>query len=389
MIRVGFIIFASEGWIGGTNYFKNLLYAISVLKDRKIQPVLIFGKKVEEKNIEPFRPYGEVIKTSLLDKGSLPWIIHSLSRRIFSRSFLFNRFLKRNKISILSHSGIVSTNNSFKTINWTGDFQHIHLPQMFSFLERKMRDIVFYQYAKNSDIVVLSSEDAFNDYKKLYPKYVDKVRILRFVSQPNEKIYGMNNIEDIEKRYNFKGKFFYLPNQLWKHKNHLVVLKAINILNRKNKNILVICTGYMQDYRNKNHQAEILNYVKKNNLQSNVKFLGLIDFIDVLALMRHSIAIINPSLFEGWSSTVEEAKSIGKSMILSNLNVHLEQNPPNSIYFNPYDAKELADILETKWNQSEGGPDLNLESEARMNLEERTRKFGETYQNIVLEVLKK
>jgi glycosyltransferase involved in cell wall biosynthesis len=389
MIRVGFIIFASEGWMGGTNYFKNLLYAVSALKDKKIQPVLIFGKKTDEKNIAPFRLSGEVIKTSLLDKGSFSWIIHNFSRRIFSRSFFLNNLLKRNNISVISHSWIVSGGKSLKTINWIGDFQHIHLPQMFSYLERKMRDWSFYQCAKNSDVVVLSSEDSFNDYKKLYPKYVEKVRMLKFVSQPDEKIYKIDDIREIEKRYGFRGKFFYLPNQLWKHKNHIVVLRAVNILKKGGKEIFVLCSGYAGDYRNRNYYVEILKYVKENNLENNIKFLGLIDYINVLALMRHCVSIINPSLFEGWSSTVEEAKSVGKNMILSDLNVHREQNPPNSIYFDPNDEKELAEKLWKKWEENKGGPDFELENEARMKLEERTRKFGETYQNIVLESIKK
>lgn len=44
-------------------------------------------------------------------------------------------------------------------------------------------------------------------------------------------------------------------------------------------------------------------------------------------LMKHAIAIINPSLFEGGSTTVEEAKSLLKVIILSGIPVHREQNP--------------------------------------------------------------
>lgn len=45
--------------------------------------------------------------------------------------------------------------------------------------------------------------------------------------------------------------------------------------------------------------------------------LGLVPRSDVIALMRYSISLINPSFFEGWSTTVEEAKSMGKQIILS------------------------------------------------------------------------
>ncbi len=62
--------------------------------------------------------------------------------------------------------------------------------------------------------------------------------------------------------------------------------------------------------------------------------------------MRASAATINPSLFEGWSTTVEEAKAIGAPMILSNLAVHREQAGERAIYFDPHDPADLADRIE-------------------------------------------
>ena len=57
------------------------------------------------------------------------------------------------------------------------------------------------------------------------------------------------------------------------------------------------------------------------------KILGVVPYNDLLSLMAYSIAVINPSKSEGWSSTVEQAKSYGKMILLSDLDVHLEQNP--------------------------------------------------------------
>ena len=41
--------------------------------------------------------------------------------------------------------------------------------------------------------------------------------------------------------------------------------------------------------------------------------------------MCASVALLNPSHFEGWSTTVEEARALGVPMLLSDLDVHLEQ----------------------------------------------------------------
>ncbi len=61
--------------------------------------------------------------------------------------------------------------------------------------------------------------------------------------------------------------------------------------------------------------------------------------------MRACTALINPSLSEGWSTTVEEAKSLGVPMLLSDLRVHREQAGDCAYYFDPEAAGQLASLM--------------------------------------------
>jgi glycosyltransferase involved in cell wall biosynthesis len=70
----------------------------------------------------------------------------------------------------------------------------------------------------------------------------------------------------------------------------------------------------------------LLKFIEDKDLGRNNRILGLINYVDVLFLMRSCVAVLNPSRFEGWSSTVEEAKSMGKRLILSSIPVHREQD---------------------------------------------------------------
>jgi len=51
--------------------------------------------------------------------------------------------------------------------------------------------------------------------------------------------------------------------------------------------------------------------------------------------------VIQPSLFEGWSSVVEDAKAMNQNLIVSSLKVHQEQLGQLAYYFNPNDENEL------------------------------------------------
>ncbi len=71
----------------------------------------------------------------------------------------------------------------------------------------------------------------------------------------------------------------------------------------------------------------------------------MIPAADVRALMRSSIAVINPSLCEGWSTTVEEAKSLQVPLVLSDLAVHREQAAGSAEFFDPHSAADAARAL--------------------------------------------
>jgi hypothetical protein len=61
--------------------------------------------------------------------------------------------------------------------------------------------------------------------------------------------------------------------------------------------------------------------------------------------MRTCTALINPSMSEGWSTPVEEAKSLAVPMLLSNLRVHREQAGDRAYYFDPQAAEQLASLM--------------------------------------------
>jgi hypothetical protein len=75
----------------------------------------------------------------------------------------------------------------------------------------------------------------------------------------------------------------------------------------------------------------------------------MVNYSEVLSLMYHCVALINPSKFEGRHSSLEQARSLGKQMLLSKINIHKEQSPPRSLYFNKEQSLELAKLMKKTW----------------------------------------
>jgi glycosyltransferase involved in cell wall biosynthesis len=371
--------------MGGVNYLKNILYAINSNPNSKIEAYVFIHKNSDTKIIEVYKNLAKVI---YINQPRPIWLILRVYDKIFKTEKALNYLFNKYKIEVLSHNVILNDNFKIKSIAWFPDFQHLHLPELLGEQEVQIRNKVFKQRIQKAKRIILSSYDSFIDMSEFSPDNINKARVLHFVTQIDPDIYQITEVEakNIFTKHNINKKYFFLPNQLWKHKNHFIVFKAIKLLKDNNKSIQVLCTGNNSSINN-DYINELNSFVSSNGLQSEIKILGLIDYRDVQCLMRYSVSVINPSLFEGWSSSVEECKSLGKNIILSNINVHIEQAPPNAIYFDPKNEIELSQILNKKWDESDGGPDYSLEVKSREQLKSRTIEMSNEYEKIVLETI--
>jgi glycosyltransferase involved in cell wall biosynthesis len=114
----------------------------------------------------------------------------------------------------------------------------------------------------------------------------------------------------------------------------------------------------------------LLERIEKLELQKQFIILGVIPRIDQIQLMRRCLAVIQPSLFEGWSSVIEDARSLGKPVIASDFPVHIEQNAPNSYFFECGNAEALAELISTAATL-EIGANSQLEALAQKDNQER------------------
>ena len=343
MIRVGFVLEGS-GWQGGVNYYRNLFSALDMLTVREIYPVMFVGTRVSEDIAKNFH-HAEIVRTRILDSDSPSGLLRRVLRRISGqRDVLLSRILTHHKIDVLSHSGPLWPVGKIKTIGWVADFQHLYFPEFFSESECAQRNVIFNRIACDCDCVLVSSETAKRDLATFAPEADSKTRVLRFVPEVNLNATHIS-VHDLKEKYDFCTPYFFLPNQFWIHKNHKIVVEALAELKREGFCVTVLATGNKEDYRHPSHFSNLMALVGRLGLTESFKVLGVVPYSDLLSLMRHSLAVINPSLFEGWSSTVEEAKALGVATLLSDLPVHREQNPLHGVYFDPANAKELANKM--------------------------------------------
>jgi glycosyltransferase involved in cell wall biosynthesis len=371
-------------WLGGLNYYRNLFSALAELNSPEFE-FQLFVTPETDCNWLPDWPRVQIVRCESLRRGTLSDLTRRTLKYMTKRDPILERVLRRHKIEMLSHSGVLPDCRDIATAGWIPDLQHRHLPQLFSNRERQSRDDVIRSHLRYCDSIFVSSSTVRDDLRKFEPKSKTRVDILRFVAHV---AHGddLPSAEAVKSKYDLPERYFYLPNQFWVHKNHSVVVDAVKLLEKRGKPICVVCTGYSGDYRSPRYFDSLLSKISGH--ETNFRILGVVPSNLSAALMRDSVAIINPSLFEGWSTVVEEAKSLGKCILLSKIAVHREQAPGRGIFFEPSRAEELADHMLDVFERFDPVLEKYQQAQSLAELNTRQRKFAEEYLDILRGVLK-
>ena len=121
--------------------------------------------------------------------------------------------------------------------------------------------------------------------------------------------------------------------------------------------------------------------IEDYKLKKFVLYKGVLNYKNLINLIFHSEIIVNPSYFEGWSTVVEEAKILNKKIILSNIDVHKEQNPKYSYYFDPNNPKELSQKIKLQLKSSKGN---NTKFKyLKKNYQKKRDYFSSNYRSIL------
>jgi glycosyltransferase involved in cell wall biosynthesis len=118
------------------------------------------------------------------------------------------------------------------------------------------------------------------------------------------------------------------------------------MLLQQNQPVHLVCTGPTQDYRNLEYFAALQYKLCEWGIEPLVHIVGMIPRYDQIMLIRGASAVIQPSLFEGWSTVLEDARALGQRVIATDFPVHIEQNVPGAIYFKQGDATDCAQAIQ-------------------------------------------
>lgn len=265
-------------------------------------------------------------------------------------------------------------------VPWVGylyDFQHKYFPEYFSNKEIDTREVLFSRMLAEASAVIVNAADVKKDITKFYPQTKCKVFDLPFSATPIETWFEPSS-KDLAQEYDLPQKYFVMCNQFWIHKDHATAIKALAIYANKTgqQDVHIVCTGNTSDSRHPDYFSTLNKIISQLGLTDKIHFLGHIPKKDQIDIMCGSIAVLQPTLFEGGpgGGAVYDAVAMGVPAVVSDILVNKEiEGFEGLFFFKAADADDMAAKMVSIQNMTFCKQDKEkLLSDGR----ERTKLFG-------------
>ena len=360
MVKIGFLDRSDASWTAGASYSRSMVNALAAAAPGRCEVCVLGGAN------SPLRDLPAGVRDIRSDAPRLtPAAIRDLVR-------------EHGIDALLPVTEVLFPDTPCALVGWIPDFQHRRLPQYFTDDQCAQRDRHFGYLIGNCDAMMFSSQAVLGDFRELYPSFSGPSASVHFASSfAWQEDIATGDPTGVVRKYSLPEGFALVANQFWKHKNHRLVLDAVAQARRREPRVHVVMVGMLSDSRDvaNPHISDLIRKLSTERLFENITVLGEVPFGDLVALLRCATLVIQPSEFEGWNTTVEDALALGKPVSCSDIPSHREQ-APEAFFFPVSDSGPLADVLAgPDWSKS-GWSGVEAEEESLRAERERGAQWA-------------
>jgi len=328
--------------------------------DRPYDPYFIFAPNVEPVIVHPQARH-----------PLLWWLFFEMGIR---------KNLSRKKIDLfISPDGWSCLGTKVKTINVIHDLNFEHYPEFISPLKLKYYKYFFPRFAKKADRLITVSQFSKQDISNLYIIPQNKISVVyNAASEDFFKVDEKTKKNTIQKLT--KGvPYFVFVGSAHKRKNVERIMLAFDEFCEKNAGYKFVFAG-----SNKYWDKDIKNTYNKLKNKSEIVFTGYLSTTEMNKVISSAVALVYPSLFEGFGIPIVEGFAAHVPVITSNVSSMPEVAGEAALLVNPFSVTEIADAM------AKIASDIQLCEKLIQLGEERNRDFSwdisaQQFWNIILE----
>jgi len=250
--------------------------------------------------------------------------------------------LKREKIDLfISPDGWLCLNTNVKTVNVIHDLNFEHFPLFFTPLVRKYLTYFFPRFAKKADKIITVSQFSKNDIAHLYP--IDKDKIDVVYNAASDDFFEIDDeIKNLTRQHLTGGApYFVFVGSAHKRKNVERIMQAFDQFREKHPHFKFVFAGSNQYW-----DKDIKKTYQQLKHKADIVFTGYISTEEMNRVISSAVALVYPSLFEGFGVPIVEGFAAQVPVITSNITSMPEVAGEAALLVNPLATEEIVNAME-------------------------------------------
>jgi glycosyltransferase involved in cell wall biosynthesis len=242
----------------------------------------------------------------------------------------------------IEHTGV-------KTVVTVHDVIYERYPETYTLDVRYVSRWKIKHACKKADAVIAISQQTKDDLMNFYGVDENKISICYQSCNPIfQRVVGEEEKNIVKRRYCLPDRYFLFVSSITARKNLIAICEALVILKDKiNIPLVIIGNG-------KKEKQEAKNLMEANGIADRLIFLNELpqskelNFTtaeDFPAIYQQALALVYPSIFEGFGAPLLEALCSGLPVLSSNASCLPEVGGDAAMYFDPHDHGKLASQL--------------------------------------------
>lgn len=346
-MRIGFEakrLFLNDRGLG--NYARNLLYGL--IKYHPDNDYHLYTTKYSNQHINK-----SLINSANINVHTPNGFLGALSKGAW-RSLQLGKAASKDNLDVFH--GLAQElpkdikKSNAKSVVTIHDMIFLQHPEFYKPIDRK----IYYNKVKfavnNADHIVAISEQTKNDILNTFNVSEDKLSVI--YQSCNEVYYDERSKEElnqVKQKWHLPKDYILYVGALNENKNVKVILEAMHQLKKK-LDIPLVIVGKGEAYK-----KILVEYARKYNLTNRIIFASEVTDptpMELSAFYQLASVFVFPSFYEGFGIPILEARFSGTPVIASNSSCLEEAGGDKSLYFNPNNAEELTELIESCYSEN-------------------------------------